>query len=185
MDTVAKFFLKSLSVWGLLLGAVCSLIYNRTGVNISDQVGPLQQAVQGVLNETPRMVSAIGALVGVIANIVGRIRAKQPLRLTPPAISASLAKTSAIAVAILFSAVSLGLAGCGLHQSALAVPPVASVPGGSLPSASSITTDEAALSAIAAAMGQGTKPAAMPSFPTTGVSPVALPFIRQPLTNVP
>jgi len=82
METKSIF--KSKTYWGLAIAALCSVINNRTGVNVADQVGPLQQAIQNLINDLPPVISQLGIIVGIVLNLVGRFRATQPLHILPP-----------------------------------------------------------------------------------------------------
>jgi hypothetical protein len=78
-----KFFLRSLAVWGIVVSSLCAFIRERTGVDLSDQAGPLQQAIQGIINALPVIAAPVGQFAGVIMVIVGRFRATQPLHIIP------------------------------------------------------------------------------------------------------
>jgi len=79
METTTKSAFKSLTIWGLVLTSICSLIHNRTGVSVADQVQPVQDAVAGIIAGFQAMAPAIGQLAGAILVILGRFRASQPL----------------------------------------------------------------------------------------------------------
>lgn len=143
MDNNSKLFAKSLALWGVVVALFCHFIYNRTGVNVSDQVGALQQTIQALINTLPPVVAAIGQFAGVIAILVGRFRAKQPLHILPP--NSSKTGTSPLLATGLICAAVLGLAGCASSGSGTSTP---SGGGSSTAPSSADVTIEAALPLI-------------------------------------
>ena len=116
METTSKFFLRSKTVWGVIIALVCSLIHNRTGVNLSDQVAPLQGSIAGLVAGLVNLAPAIGQFAGVVMVIWGRITAKQPLHILPPKSNGGYFRPGfllLIAVCCGVVLVGLTLTGCG------------------------------------------------------------------------
>jgi len=117
MQPNSKLFAKSKALWGVLIAALSAAIYHRTGVNVSGYVDPLQQSIQAIIVALPPLVSALGVFVGLVLNIVGRVKAAQPLHLIPGAPSATLPLSPLTKTTLLFIGVGLvsilGLVACG------------------------------------------------------------------------
>jgi hypothetical protein len=115
METTSKFFLKSLTIWGLIIAGVCRYVQHLTGVNLSDQVGPLQHAIVALVQALPSVAAPIGQIVGVIVAIVGRFRSTQPLHVfkpvTVPAVPRGLQALALVCFCLFLFGAIIGCAG--------------------------------------------------------------------------
>ncbi len=105
MQPTSKFFLKSLTVWGVIVTALCSYIQQYTGVNVADQVHPAQlslcQIIVGVVH-----------LCGVVTVILGRFRAVQPLHVIAPADKAAVVTATKLLAFLCIGVAALSMIGC-------------------------------------------------------------------------